>query len=159
MTDRIRPQFRLHLRSLTERDIAKISAFLCVGHDRFGCDWSVVTDGGCRPLSTGCWPVGISAGGLAAVLPIMGTLRNQRLSVSESGWPDFIYTKIPMKRSLTHGSRSGFPESEPNLSDSCEAGPVARGASNARAGSTGGARMAMDSVLMGMTSAGLAMNS
>lgn len=48
-----RLQFRLQLRNVTELDIAKISAFLRVGHDRFVGDWTVVAGGACHVIVLG----------------------------------------------------------------------------------------------------------
>jgi hypothetical protein len=53
MVAETRPRFRLQLKDLTAMDVAKIHAFLRVGHDRFGCDWSVVHDGACDVLVSG----------------------------------------------------------------------------------------------------------
>ncbi len=49
----VRPSLRLLPRNLSERDVAKIGAFLRVGHDRFLCDWSVVRDGSCHVMVLG----------------------------------------------------------------------------------------------------------
>ena len=75
------PRLTLRPDNLTEREVAKIGAFLRVGRHRFLCDWSLVLDGPCHVLVLGDSQPGSALGAnrdAAAILRLHEAREGQR---------------------------------------------------------------------------------